>query len=56
MEGRRQQWQVRDRHPDEVSPSATVKPQIGINGLHLFKGYLYWTNSDANTLYRTKVD
>jgi sugar lactone lactonase YvrE len=40
----------------EMSPSATAIPPIGINGLHLFNGYLYWTNSDANTLYRAKVD
>jgi len=39
----------------EMSPPATAKLQIGINGLHLLNKYLYWTNSDANTLYRAKV-
>jgi hypothetical protein len=40
----------------EMSPPATAKLQIGINGLHLFNGYLYWTNSEASSFYRAKVD
>jgi len=40
----------------EMSPPATAKLQIGINGLHLLNNYLYWTNSEANTFYRAKVD
>jgi hypothetical protein len=40
----------------QIPEIATAKLQIGINGLHLLNGYLYWTNSEANTFYRAKVD
>lgn len=35
-------------------PNATFP--IGINGIHLFDGYLYWSNSYDVSMYRTRVD
>jgi hypothetical protein len=29
---------------------------IGINGIHIHNGYLYWTNSFATTIYRLAID
>jgi len=35
------------------APKAPLK--IGINGIHFFRGFIYWTNSFEATLYRIKV-
>ena len=40
----------------EMSPPASAKIQIGINGLHLLNGYLYWTNSETSSFNRAKVN
>lgn len=41
-------------------PEMAVVPEapyeIGINGLHIHNGYIYWTNSFAATIYRIQID
>ncbi|KAK5658186.1 hypothetical protein OQA88_2159 [Cercophora sp. LCS_1] len=39
----------------EMAPVPDAPLKIGINGIHFFKGFVYWTNSFEATLYRIKV-
>lgn len=41
--------------PEMKAPSS-ASSNIGINGLHLRNGYLYWTNYEAQVFYRVKVN
>ncbi|RLM00942.1 hypothetical protein CFD26_100619 [Aspergillus turcosus] len=35
---------------------AAPQGQIGVNGIKVFRGYLYWTNTDAGLLARIKIN
>ncbi|KAH8816709.1 hypothetical protein F5884DRAFT_748189 [Xylogone sp. PMI_703] len=41
--------------PEMKAPPASAV-EIGINGLHILNGYLYWTNYSAKIFYRLKID
>lgn len=41
---------------DEMKATAGNPFGIGINGLHMHKGYLYFTNLSTHTFYRVKVN
>ncbi|KAK4222481.1 hypothetical protein QBC38DRAFT_427243 [Podospora fimiseda] len=36
-------------------PNSTAQGAVGINGIKMYKGYLYWTNSMLATVYRIKI-
>lgn len=40
----------------QMKPPAGSKLDEGINGLHVRQQHLYWTNSEAEMLYRIQVD
>lgn len=40
----------------QMTPPAGSQLDEGINGLHIHQQHLYWTNSEADTLYRIQVD
>ena len=37
----------------EMAPVGS--PSLGINGLRVYKGYLYWTNTNKASLYRARI-
>jgi hypothetical protein len=39
----------------EMRPAQHAPLKIGVNGIHYFNGYVYWTNSFEATLYRIEV-
>ncbi|KAK2763793.1 hypothetical protein FQN54_009410 [Arachnomyces sp. PD_36] len=40
----------------EMAPPADAAPQVGVNGLNIRDGFLYWTNSDMEAVYRIEID
>ncbi|OTA55669.1 hypothetical protein K449DRAFT_468824 [Hypoxylon sp. EC38] len=40
----------------EMAPPAGAALPIGINGLKIYDGYVYWSNSATVTIYRSKID
>ncbi|KAK0648715.1 putative diphthamide synthesis protein-domain-containing protein [Cercophora newfieldiana] len=42
--------------PEMAPPSGSPATTVGINGVKIHKGYLYWTNSGLVTLYRVRID
>ncbi|KAI5456312.1 hypothetical protein BGZ63DRAFT_366961 [Mariannaea sp. PMI_226] len=38
----------------EMKPGSSSPTSIGINGLHIHKGYLYWTNLSTTTFYKIR--
>lgn len=40
----------------EMAPPADTAPQVGVNGLKLRDGFLYWTNTDREAVYRIQID
>ncbi|KAH8799057.1 hypothetical protein F5884DRAFT_687198 [Xylogone sp. PMI_703] len=47
-------YEVGIRRP-EMAPTQDAPLKIGVNGIHYFNGYVYWTNSFEATLYRIEV-
>jgi sugar lactone lactonase YvrE len=40
---------------DELAPPANSSIPLGVNGIHIRNGYLYWSNTAAQAVYRAKI-
>ncbi|KAJ4126943.1 hypothetical protein NW754_002213 [Fusarium falciforme] len=40
----------------EMAPPANAAIQLGINGVHIQNGFLYWTNTLLDTLFRVQIN
>lgn len=40
----------------EMAPPADAPIQLGVNGVHIHDGFLFWTNSLLKTLFRVRID
>lgn len=40
----------------EMAPPANTVIQLGVNGVHIQNGFLYWTNTLLNTLSRVRIN
>ncbi|KAI1317559.1 hypothetical protein F5Y16DRAFT_148792 [Xylariaceae sp. FL0255] len=38
----------------EMAPVANASLELGVNGVHYHDGYLYWSNSDLGSVFRTR--
>ncbi|KAJ4152148.1 hypothetical protein NW765_017657 [Fusarium oxysporum] len=47
-------YQVAIKLP-EMAPPANAAIQLGINGVHIQNGFLYWTNTLLNTFFRVRI-